>query len=74
MQDKIIDIVAEISEADENKITMDSVLEEIGISGMEEITLMMSLEDVYGVEILDDEVSWLTVGDVYKHMEQLVNK
>lgn len=67
--DKFIELVAEVFEVEPEKITMDTVLrKEIeGFSSLVGFSLIVMMEDEYGVKVSVDEfLRCKTVGDLYK--------
>ena len=67
--DKFIELVAEVFEVEPEKITMDTVFrEEIeGFSSLVGFSLIVMMEDEYGVKVSVDEfLRCKTVGDLYK--------
>lgn len=67
--DKFIELVAEVFEVEPEEITMDTVFrEEIeGFSSLVGFSLIVMMEDEYGVKVSVDEfLECKTVGDLYK--------
>ena len=55
-------------------ISLDSSLEELGISSLDAISLVFDIEDQYGVEVPNEELKKLqTVGDIVEGVNQLLN-
>jgi len=69
--ERIRELLAEQLDIDEEKITMDSnILEDFEADSLDVVDMVMSLEDEFGVEILDEEIENLhTVGDVVRYVE-----
>ncbi|MBO4353753.1 MAG: acyl carrier protein [Clostridia bacterium] len=65
-------ILAEEFSIDEDSISLDSKLEaDLGINSLELAELAFRLEDEFGAEIKDDDISSLiTVGDVVNYIEK----
>ena len=67
--DKFIELVAEVFEVEPEEITMDTVFrEEIeGFSSLVGFSLIVMMEDEYGVHVpVDEFLECKTVGDLYK--------
>lgn len=67
--EKFIDLVAEVFEVEPEEITMDTVFrEEIeGFSSLVGFSLIVMMEDEYGVKVpVDEFLECKTVGDLYR--------
>lgn len=70
--EKVKSIIAEQLEVDEEKITMDSnIQDDLGADSLDIVDLVMSFEEEFDMEIPDDQVENIkTVGDVVKYIEE----
>ena len=69
--EKVRDILADQLDLEEDSITMDSsFIEDLGADSLDLVDLVMSLEDVFGLEVPDDAIETMkTVGDVVRYIE-----
>ena len=69
--EKVKAILAEQFDVDEDKITVDTDLQEdLGADSLDVVDLLMSIEDEFEVEVPDTEIENLkTVGDLVKYIE-----
>ena len=69
--EKVKRIFVEQLDANENDITMDSVItDDLGADSLDLVDLLMSVEDEFDVEVPDDEVLKIkTVGDLVRYIE-----
>ena len=71
--EKVQDIVAEQFSVDRDEVTMDTLLEEdLSADSVDLVDLSMALEDEFGMEEMeeDDIAAIVTVGDLYKYMQE----
>jgi len=55
------------------EITLDSSLEELGITSLDAITLVFDIEDQYGIEVPNEKLKQLrTVKDIVEGVEKLL--
>jgi len=55
------------------EITLDSSLEELGITSLDAITLVFDIEDKYGIEVPNEKLKQLrTVKDIVEGVEKLL--
>ncbi len=55
-------------------VSLDSSLEELGITSLDAISLVFDIEDQYGVEVPNEELKKLqTVGDIVEGVNQLLS-
>ena len=66
--EKVRAILADHIGEDENTITMESVIRELGIDSLDTVEILMDIEDEFGVEIKPEEIGE-TVGDLVKMIE-----
>lgn len=66
--DKFLELVAEIFEVEPEEITMDTVFRELeGFCSMVGFSLIIMMEDEYGVAVSVDEfLKCKTIGDLYQ--------
>lgn len=69
--EKVERIFVEQLDANENDITMDSVItDDLGADSLDLVDLLMSVEDEFDVEVPDDDVLKIkTVGDLVRYIE-----
>lgn len=69
--EKVKSILCEQLDADENKVTMDTLIaEDLGADSLDVVDLLMSLEDEFDVEIPDEEIENIkTVGNLVHYIE-----
>ena len=69
--EKVKRIFVEQLDANENDITMDSVItDDLGADSLDLVDLLMSVEDEFDVEVPDDDVLNIkTVGDLVRYIE-----
>lgn len=60
--EKIVDIIADLTEVDKSKISPETVLATLGVDELTTAQLFMAIEEEYSIEIPDDEE--LKVGTV----------
>ncbi len=70
--EKIRGIIAEQLEIEVENITMESsLLDDLGADSLDIVDLIMSIEDEFEVEIMDEDIEGLkTVGDAVKYIEE----
>lgn len=66
--EKVRAILAEHIGEDEDTITMESAIKELGIDSLDTVEILMDIEDEFGVEIKPEEIGE-TVGDLVKLIE-----
>ncbi len=71
--ENVRDALAEQFEIDPATITMDtSLIDDLGADSLDVVELIMSLEDMYGVTISDEDAAQLhTVGRIVDYIEKL---
>lgn len=69
--DKLKEIVADQLDVDADKVTMDSnITEDLGADSLDTVDLVMSIEEVFDIEIPDEAVENIkTVGDIVNYIE-----
>ena len=69
--EKVKRIFVEQLDANENDITMDSVItDDLGADSLDLVDLLMSVEDEFDVKVPDDDVLKIkTVGDLVRYIE-----
>ena len=69
--EKVKAILAEQFDVEEDKITVDTDLQEdLGADSLDVVDLLMSIEDEFEIEVPDDQVENIrTVGDVVNYIE-----
>lgn len=74
--DKIKDIIVEQLDVEEDAVTMEaSITEDLGADSLDVVDLVMSIEEIFDVEIPDEEVENIkTVGDIVKYIENKVEE
>ena len=71
--ENVRDALAQQFEIDPETITMDtSLIDDLGADSLDIVELIMSLEDLFGISISDDEAAQLTtVRKIVDYLEQL---
>ena len=69
--ERVKEIIAEQLEIDEENITYDSSLhEDLDADSLDAVDIIMTLEDEYGIEILEEDAEhFQTVADIVKYIE-----
>jgi len=69
---KVIDLIASKLAIDKNKVILNATLEDLGADSLEVIVLVMMLEDLFDIQIDDDEIEKLkTVNDLVTYIHHL---
>ena len=71
--ENVRDALAKQFEIDPETITMDtSIVDDLGADSLDVVELIMSLEDMFGISISDDDTSQLdTVRRIVEYLEKL---
>ena len=71
--ENVRDALAQQFEVDPETITMDtSLIDDLGADSLDVVELIMSLEDMYGISITDEDAAQLhTVSRIVDYLEQL---
>ena len=71
--ENVRDALAQQFESDPETITMDtSLIDDLGADSLDVVELIMSLEDLFGISISDDEAAQLTtVRKIVDYLEKL---
>ena len=71
--DNVRDALAKQFEIDPETITMDtSIVDDLGADSLDVVELIMSLEDMFGISISDDDAAQLdTVRRIVEYLEKL---
>ena len=71
--ENVRDALAKQFEIDPETITMDtSIVDDLGADSLDVVELIMSLEDMFGISISDDDAAQLdTVRRIVEYLEQL---
>lgn len=72
MFEKTVEILEEFVDASGEEITRDSALvDDLGLSSLEVISLVAAFEDEFGIEVPDRVIPTLrTVGDIVNYLEE----
>lgn len=67
------DTLAQQFELDPSEITLDTnLIDDIGADSLDVVELIMSLEDIYGISIIDDDAANLvTVGKIVDYIDRM---
>lgn len=70
--DQIKEILKDTMDIDESKITLDAKLkEDLELDSLDSVELIMSAEEEFGIEILDEDVmNFKTVNDIVNYIEE----
>jgi len=70
--DQIKEILKDIMDIDESKITLDAKLkEDLELDSLDSVELIMSAEEEFGIEIPDEDVmNFKTVNDIVNYIEE----
>ena len=71
--DNVRDALAQQFEVDPESITMEtSLIDDLGADSLDVVELIMSLEDMYGISISDEDAAQLyTVRKIVEYLEKL---
>ena len=71
--EKVQEALAKQFEMDPQTITMDTnLIDDLGADSLDVVELIMSLEDLYGISISDEDAAQLyTVGRIVEYLEKL---
>ena len=71
--DNVRDALAQQFEVDPESITMEtSLIDDLGADSLDVVELIMSLEDMYGISITDEDAAQLyTVRKIVEYLEKL---
>lgn len=73
VQDVVIKEISKHLGCDENQVSLDMRLDELGIESLDAITIIFELEDRYDIEIPTEVFnSFKVVNDIVVHFEQLL--
>lgn len=68
--EKIRAIISEQLEVDEDDITRDSLLEDLGADDLDLVDIVMGLEDEFRIEVPDEAIeNFVSVGDIVDFVE-----
>jgi len=72
--DKIKEILALQLDANADDMTMDTkITDELGADSLDIVEMIMSVEDEFNIEILDDQLEGLkTIGDVVEYIQNAI--
>ena len=73
--EKVKSILAEQFDVEEDSITADTnIMEDLGADSLDKVDLIMSLEDEFEFEVMDNDVDNIkTVGELVKFIEENIN-
>lgn len=73
--EKVKSILAEQFDVEEDSITTDTnIMEDLGADSLDKVDLIMSLEDEFEFEVMDNDVDNVkTVGELVKFIEDNIN-
>ena len=72
---KVIDIIAQKLKVDKANIQAHSTLQDLGADSLDMVEIVMKLEEVFGIEIKDEDAEKLTnVNDVVDYVQGLRTK
>lgn len=72
---KVIDIVAQKLKIDKNTITPISTLQDLGADSLDLVEIVMRLEEVFGIEINDEDAEKLhNINDVVEYVQKIRTK
>jgi len=72
---KVIAIIVDKLDTSKDKISDSSTLQDLGADSIDMVELVMKLEEVFGIEINDDDAEkFRTVGQVVDYVQKLRTK
>ena len=73
--EKVKSILAEQFDVEEDSITAETnIMEDLGADSLDKVDLIMSLEDEFEFEVMDNDVDNIkTVGELVKFIEENIN-
>lgn len=67
------EVITNFKKVSKKDVTLDSNIKDLGLDSLDIVDLLMDLEDKYGVEFENEEMTSLTiVGDVVKAVESKI--
>lgn len=71
MLEKIIDILAEFTVLEREKVTeQSSLIGDLGLNSLDVINMVVAFEEEFDIEIPDEKLKdFVTVGDIVKYLE-----
>lgn len=74
MLERVIDILAEFTLLEKEKITKDSgLVNDLGLNSLDVINVVVAFEEEFGIEIPDSKIKELvTVGNIVEYLERYV--
>ena len=75
MENKVMRIIAEISEVNESEIRMESELvDELEVDSMMSLEILTELEREFGIQISETDLAdFVTVGDIFNFVKEKVD-
>lgn len=72
MLERVIDILAEFTNSDKEKITENSgLVTDLGLNSLDVINVVVAFEDEFGIEIPDNKIKeFVTVEDIVEYLEK----
>ena len=74
MENKVMRIIAEISEVNESEIRMESELDDLEVDSMMSLEILTELEREFGIQISETDLAdFVTVGDIFNFVKEKVD-
>ena len=72
---KVAKVIAEQLPVDENKISLDVTFDSLGADSLEQIEILMKVEEIFNIEISDEEADKVTfVKDLVTCIDRVISK
>jgi len=75
IESTVIDAITQHKQLDQGVVSLESTLDSLGISSLDAITIVYDIEEIFDVEVPNDELASLqTVQDIVLGIDRLLNQ